>query len=175
MIYVAKIADACEAISESLRDFLDAKWASFFQGTSRDLREGEMNAVGKLKNAVSPNGPFTQFLEGGLDPSRGIPEHQIDNAKQMIDMYLGRINRLLQTMTVLPSGYRAQRGSDVKRDGMFLELIDERTGEEIAEVFHSDANGEMTVSCYRQGLPLDLLEQLIAMAKADFPPQMPPN
>ena len=48
-------------------------------------------------------------------------------------------------MGELSPGYRTVRGSDVRRDGMFLELIDEGTGDEVAEVFYSDVTHEMTI------------------------------
>ena len=54
---------------------------------------------------------------------------------------------------------------------MYLELIDEETGDEVAEVFFSDATRQMTVSVYRAELPLDLVELLIDRAKRDLPPK----
>lgn len=63
------------------------------------------------------------------------------------------------------------RGSDVRRDGMFLELIDENTGDEVAEVFYADATGAMTISVFKQELPLVCVERLIEKAKHDLPPE----
>ena len=72
-------------------------------------------------------------------------------------------------MSELSPGYRTVRGSDVGRDGMFLELIDVHTGDEIAEVFYSDATHQMTVSVFHQELPLPVIELLIERAKHDLP------
>jgi hypothetical protein len=52
---------------------------------------------------------------------------------------------------------------------MYLELLDERTGDEVAEVFYSDATHQMTVSVFQQELPLPVLELLIEKAKHDLP------
>ena len=70
-------------------------------------------------------------------------------------------------------GYQTVRGSDVRRDGMYLELIDIGTGDEVAEVFYSDVTQEMTVSLYKTDLPLEVIELLIAKAKLELPPSRP--
>lgn len=62
------------------------------------------------------------------------------------------------------------RGSDLQRDGMYLELIDEATGVGVAEVFYSDATHAMTISAFRAELPLQVVELLIEKAKQDLPP-----
>ena len=74
-------------------------------------------------------------------------------------------------MSELSPGYHTVRGSDLQRDGMYLELIDQRTGDEVAEVFYSDATHEMNISIFQPGLPLNLVEALIARAKHDLPSQ----
>jgi len=73
------------------------------------------------------------------------------------------------TMGALTQGYRTVRGSDVQRDGMFLELIDESTGDEVAEVFYSDVTRKMTISVFRPELPLEV-ELLIERAKHELLP-----
>ncbi|GAB4211010.1 MAG: hypothetical protein OHK0012_02700 [Synechococcales cyanobacterium] len=73
-------------------------------------------------------------------------------------------------MGELTPGYRTVRGSDVQRDGMYLELIDESTGDEVAEVFYSDATREMVISIFKPELPLPVVESLIERAKHDLPP-----
>ena len=73
-------------------------------------------------------------------------------------------------MSELSPGYRTVRGSDVQRDGMYLELIDESTGDEVAEVFYSDVTHEMTISVFQPELPLRVVEALIERAKHDLPP-----
>lgn len=52
---------------------------------------------------------------------------------------------------------------------MYLELINERTGDEVAEVFYSDTTHQMTVSVFQQELPLPVIELLIERAKHDLP------
>ena len=76
-------------------------------------------------------------------------------------------------MSEIPSGYQTVRGSDVQRDGMYLELIDQSTGDEVAEVFYSDVTHKMTISIFQPELPLDVVESLILRAKHDLPPTNP--
>ncbi len=65
--------------------------------------------------------------------------------------------------------YEVIVGSDVlERCGMYLELYD--AGEQILEVFYSDADGKMTLSTYRQSLPLVVVEWAIAEGKARLRP-----
>lgn len=73
-------------------------------------------------------------------------------------------------MSELTEGYGTVRGSDVQRDGMFLELTDARTGKVVAEVFYSDSTNQMTLSLFQQDLPVDVVELLIAKAKRELPP-----
>jgi hypothetical protein len=40
----------------------------------------------------------------------------------------------------------------------------------VAEVFYSDVSGDFTVSLFEQGLPLPVIERLIAEAKVALPP-----
>lgn len=67
-------------------------------------------------------------------------------------------------------GYHTVRGSDVQRDGMFLELIDQLTGDTIAEVFYSDATGVMLISVFQPEIPLEPIERLIQRARYELPP-----
>ncbi|MBU1192106.1 MAG: hypothetical protein KKE76_10355 [Gammaproteobacteria bacterium] len=73
-------------------------------------------------------------------------------------------------MSKLIEGYGTQRGSDIHRDGMYLELVDENTGDLVAEVFYSDTTHMMTISIFQQELPLHVVEILIKRAKHDLPP-----
>lgn len=68
------------------------------------------------------------------------------------------------------TGYRTVRGSDVQRDGMYLELIDANTGDAVAEVFYSDATHDLTISLFKPELPLRAIELLIESAKLYLPP-----
>jgi len=67
-------------------------------------------------------------------------------------------------------GYRTVLGSDVKRDGMYLELVVQTTDDEVAEVFYSDVDGKMTISVFQPEMPLPVIEQLIEQAKQRLPP-----
>ena len=75
-----------------------------------------------------------------------------------------------EIMSDLPKGYRAVRGSDVRRDGMYLELIEPETDDEIAEIFYADKDGKMVISVFKQDVPLEVIEAFIAKAKHDLPP-----
>ncbi len=63
-------------------------------------------------------------------------------------------------------------GSDVQRDGMFLELSDGVIEHALlAEVFYADANGQMTLATFDNGsIPLKVVEWLISEAKRRLPP-----
>ncbi|RVU39204.1 hypothetical protein EOI86_08135 [Hwanghaeella grinnelliae] len=57
-------------------------------------------------------------------------------------------------------------GSDVSRDGMYLELGSGSDGANtIAEIFYSDITHEMTVTLYKPDLPLEVLEWAISEAR----------
>ncbi|WLS77155.1 hypothetical protein Q3V30_11705 [Erwinia pyri] len=68
--------------------------------------------------------------------------------------------------------YLFTRGSDVVRDGMFLEVEKNGGGKHqiIAEVFYSDLSGEFTFSCFVEDAPLKVIEALIKQAKDLLPP-----
>jgi hypothetical protein len=77
-------------------------------------------------------------------------------------------------MTKLIEGFDTIMGSDVQRDGMYLELIEAVSGDEVAEVFYSDETRKMQISIYKQDLPREVIEQFIARAKNDLPGIPPP-
>lgn len=64
-------------------------------------------------------------------------------------------------------------GSDVVRDGMFLEAdvagaVPRRT---VAEVFYSDASHKFTLSCFEEAVPIELVEHLILEGKRRLTPR----
>lgn len=71
--------------------------------------------------------------------------------------------------------YQVARGSDVVRDGMFVELheyipsqsqlIDTSYWKAILYVFQSDVDGSVTFSCYREDVPFGLVEIFITEAR----------
>lgn len=64
--------------------------------------------------------------------------------------------------------YEALIGSDIHRDGMYLEVT-ERGGRDVAEIFLSDANGSMVLTTFGNTLPLPLVEWMIVEAKRRLP------
>ncbi len=66
-------------------------------------------------------------------------------------------------------------GSDVQRNGVYLELSDRtnETIEVIAEVFHYDEIGKVVFNCYRKSVPYQLIAWLFdEVAKERWPIQM---
>jgi hypothetical protein len=61
--------------------------------------------------------------------------------------------------------YHCVIGSDVQRDGMYLEIAETSAGPEIVEIFYSDQTHEMTVTTYRPDVPLEVVEWAIAKAR----------
>ncbi len=73
--------------------------------------------------------------------------------------------------TFRDSTYTVDLGSDVNpRDGMFLELRDAQDAM-VAEVYFDDPTGDFTVTTCPTGVPLEVIEWLIAEAKAQLPPK----
>jgi len=66
--------------------------------------------------------------------------------------------------------FRYQMGSDLQRDGMFLELLENEDLDALAEVFYSDMDGSMTFTTYVKDLPLEAIERLIAEGRRRLPP-----
>ena len=68
--------------------------------------------------------------------------------------------------------YEMRRGSDVLRDGMYLELSIRGSSplRLVAEVFYSDITHEYFVTGYEENIPLEILENLISKAKKSLPP-----
>ena len=67
--------------------------------------------------------------------------------------------------------YRYMMGSDVDRDGMFLELED-ATDEPalILEIFYSDRAADMTITTSRQEIPIEAVEWALKQARKRLPP-----
>jgi hypothetical protein len=68
--------------------------------------------------------------------------------------------------------YTLTVASDITLDSMLLELDDVTGGlrETVADVRYDDAHGTMSLSTYRDELPLEAVEHLIAAAKRRLPP-----
>ena len=68
--------------------------------------------------------------------------------------------------------YKFSRGSDIVRDGMFLELTVANTTPvlQLAEVFYSDVTHQFVLTCFEPNIPLTVIETLIDQAKKLLPP-----
>lgn len=66
--------------------------------------------------------------------------------------------------------FRAVRGSDVVRDGMFLELSEAGSSSPLLEAFYSDADGSFSLRGFGGSVPLAVAEQFIASARRLLPP-----
>ncbi len=68
--------------------------------------------------------------------------------------------------------YELSRGSDIVRDGMYLELTMANTDLvlQLAEVFYSDVTHQFTLTCFEPNIPLEVIETLIEQAKKLLPP-----
>jgi hypothetical protein len=67
------------------------------------------------------------------------------------------------------SDYRIQRGSDIQRNGMFLELIDTKSEDCVAEVFYHDGSGKISISIYAKEAPLEAIAYLVRQARHVLP------
>jgi hypothetical protein len=65
--------------------------------------------------------------------------------------------------------YSTQVASDVARDGLGVELVDEK-GSVVAEVFRSDRDRTVIVSTFNYDIPLKEMERLISHAKERLDP-----
>lgn len=74
-------------------------------------------------------------------------------------------------MKLTLSDYRIQRGSDIQRNGMFLELVDTKSGDCVVEVFYHDGSGKMSISIYAKEVPLDAIAYLTEQARHLLPPE----
>lgn len=62
--------------------------------------------------------------------------------------------------------YRYVRGSDVVRDGMYLELIDDeiQPQEPLASIFYSDVTQNFTLDYFDPSVPREVLEEFVDRA-----------
>ncbi|HEX4502990.1 MAG TPA: hypothetical protein VH187_17780 [Scandinavium sp.] len=68
--------------------------------------------------------------------------------------------------------FELRRGSDVLRDGMYLELSVCETSplRQVAEIFYSDVTYEYFLTCYEENIPLEAVGKLISEARISLPP-----
>lgn len=62
--------------------------------------------------------------------------------------------------------YRYIRGSDIVRDGMFLELVEDGTDplQQLASIFYSDVTKEFTLDYFDVSVPAEVLEAFVDAA-----------
>ena len=67
--------------------------------------------------------------------------------------------------------YEFTRGSDIIRDGMFMEVSVANTNplRQLAEIFYSDVTKDFVLTCYESNVPLDVIESLIKLAYEQLP------
>ena len=75
----------------------------------------------------------------------------------------------MREFTVDGRAFALVRGSDIDRDGMYLELVEagERSG--IAELFYSDKHHNFVLSTFGNDVPLEAIETLIDQGRKSLP------
>ena len=63
--------------------------------------------------------------------------------------------------------------SDIKRDGMYLELITQETSDDIADEYSGAETARMQITLYKIGLPRERFAAFIARAKSQRPTTTP--
>lgn len=64
-------------------------------------------------------------------------------------------------------------GSDLVRDGMYVEVTDRLdSANEILEIFYSDVSHKMRVTLYKWDVPLEVVEWAISVARERLPPKL---
>jgi hypothetical protein len=73
-------------------------------------------------------------------------------------------------MTLGERAFRIVIGSDLVRDGMYVEVTTgPRVGDVILEVFHSDVHHAMVVSLFAENVPVEVVEWAISVARERLP------
>ncbi len=65
--------------------------------------------------------------------------------------------------------FEVVRGSDIIRDGMYLEMSEVGGKAGIAEVFYSDQTEDFVLNTFGNDIPLQAVEWIVAKAKTDLP------
>ena len=72
---------------------------------------------------------------------------------------------MIGMIEIAERSYRSLIGSDLQREGMFLEVRNASDDAEVAEVFYSDADDRMSFTASRDEVPVELIEWMIATAR----------
>ncbi len=77
-----------------------------------------------------------------------------------------RLNRLFR-MFLLDEKFEGLIGSDVERDGMYLEISESpyNSVEAILEIFYSDVTDKFSITLFKDNVSLELIEEAIKTAK----------
>ncbi|MCA1198529.1 hypothetical protein K9B35_11155 [Sphingomonas sp. R647] len=75
----------------------------------------------------------------------------------------------MSEFTVDGRAFTLVRGSDIDRDGMYLELSEAGGRSGIAELFYSDAHRNFVLSTFGDDIPLEAIEMLIAQGRKSLP------
>lgn len=62
-------------------------------------------------------------------------------------------------------------GSDIVRDGMYLEISEDGGKPGIAEVFFSDQTGELVLNTFGNEIPIETVEWLVSEARVRLSPK----
>lgn len=74
------------------------------------------------------------------------------------------------TMTFGGQEYHVMMGSDVVRDGMYIEITAGPRGTDaVLEVFYSDVRHDMVVTLFAANLPVEVVEWAISVARDRLP------
>jgi hypothetical protein len=60
-------------------------------------------------------------------------------------------------------------GSDVRRNGTYVELSSTKLGHGIPEIFQSDLNGQIVINTFNNDIPLPVIQWMISEAMGWFP------
>ena len=72
-------------------------------------------------------------------------------------------------LTVENRKFELVRGSDIDRDGMYLEMSEVGGGAGVAEIFYSDQTRKFVLNTFGNDIPLEAIEWMVARAKTLLP------
>lgn len=71
--------------------------------------------------------------------------------------------------------FTTMMGSDLQRDGMFLELQTSTSSFPLMEAFHCDDDSSFAVTGFGQSVPISVVEQFLVEARQRLIPSIAPN
>ncbi len=74
-------------------------------------------------------------------------------------------------MKMFSDKYEGTIGSDLERDGMYLEVTDSRnSADAYLEIFYSDETNKFSLTLFKESVELELIEEAIEIAKLRLVP-----